>query len=67
MSRNRPSGSSHPSHEERDDVMNPDAPFTLKAILPLAYPNGGMTLSGLRKGKSTRATWWWSAWPESSS
>jgi len=29
-----------------DDI---DTPYPLKDILPLAYPNGGMTLSGLRK------------------
>lgn len=31
-----------------DDI---DTPYPLKDILPLAYPNGGMTLSGLLAGR----------------
>ena len=30
-------------------VVDLDTPYPLKDILPLAYPNGGMTISGLRK------------------
>lgn len=26
-----------------------DAPYRLEAILPIAYPNGGMTVKGLRR------------------
>ena len=32
-----------------NDNIQPDAPVRLAAILPVAFPHGGMTVSGLRK------------------